>query len=281
MESHCKEYKDFRYCSQVENHHVINADMHWAVRKYLESGAQVYEHIERFPYKILHYGNEHRYLDAKLNVRIMYRLFCKAYKNSTVKYLYYLKYFNENFNLSFGRPQIDVCGTCKKCNTQLKNSNTSSTMRKKITKQQNIHKWKTDQFYSKLDEVKELCATTCLLSLSKNCFITASFQCIVLMSIIWKWEKLCSTCKIRVSPKKEPTKSVLFYMTIFKRMYLRIFESSTYFPIIAGEKTKMPLSWVCGLYFAIPAASTSSNIFSLFAAIRSTHAILTLLWLND
>ncbi len=76
-----------------------------------EGQTRVCEHIERFPYMISPYDNtEHRYLDAKLNVHIMY-LFCKAYKNSPAKYSYYLKYFNENFNLSFNKFVLQVCKT--------------------------------------------------------------------------------------------------------------------------------------------------------------------------
>lgn len=33
--------------------------------------------------------------------------------DTNIKYEFYLKYFSENFNLKFGRPQIDTCAFCE------------------------------------------------------------------------------------------------------------------------------------------------------------------------
>ena len=47
----------------------------------------------------------------------MHQLYVEKYeggvKNSVVKYHYYNKVFNENFNLSFRYPKTDTCGTCE------------------------------------------------------------------------------------------------------------------------------------------------------------------------
>lgn len=55
------------------------------------------------------------YLDARLNVKLMYELFKKKHPNSTIKYDYYLKYFQEHFNYRFDRSQVDTyCNKNKK-----------------------------------------------------------------------------------------------------------------------------------------------------------------------
>lgn len=40
-------------------------------------------------------------------------MFLTKYPTSNIKYEYYNKYFRENFNLSFGRPQVDTCCKCE------------------------------------------------------------------------------------------------------------------------------------------------------------------------
>ena len=67
---------------------------------------KVQEHIESFPVKHVHYYNKDAssyYLDEKLNVKIMHTLYEQKYPDYPVKYKFYLKYFQENFSLSFGR----------------------------------------------------------------------------------------------------------------------------------------------------------------------------------
>nr|CAH7735549.1 unnamed protein product [Callosobruchus chinensis] len=50
-----------------------------------------------------------KYLDGRLNVKTMYEIFIKKWPDLDVKYEYYPKYFNENYSLRFGTPQVDVC----------------------------------------------------------------------------------------------------------------------------------------------------------------------------
>ncbi|KAK9702452.1 hypothetical protein QE152_g29942 [Popillia japonica] len=69
---------------------------------------KIKRHIESFPYKTSHYATKNiHYLDSKLNVKTMFELFIKKYPelDKIIKYEFYLKYFNENYSLRFGRPQ--------------------------------------------------------------------------------------------------------------------------------------------------------------------------------
>ncbi|KAJ4449231.1 hypothetical protein ANN_00628 [Periplaneta americana] len=74
----------------------------------------VHDHIASFPVHTSHYSSgNHIYLDARLNVQKMFDLYKAKYPDTKVNYKYYVKYFNDNFNLTFGQPQIDTCVTCE------------------------------------------------------------------------------------------------------------------------------------------------------------------------
>lgn len=45
-------------------------------------------------------------------------MFKTKYPDLNVTYDYYLKIFNISFGYSFGRPQVDTCGTCEALDTK-------------------------------------------------------------------------------------------------------------------------------------------------------------------
>ena len=59
-------------------------------------------------------------MSAELTIKTMYELFCKKHPNlaNKTKYDFYRKYFHENYDYRFGRPQIDVCNTCEELTTK-------------------------------------------------------------------------------------------------------------------------------------------------------------------
>ncbi|KAJ8876877.1 hypothetical protein PR048_021325 [Dryococelus australis] len=67
----------------------------------------VCEHMLSFPAKYSHYSVlSLKYLDAQLNVKIMYYLFKQKHPYIMVGYQFYYKYFSENFRLSFDSPAL-------------------------------------------------------------------------------------------------------------------------------------------------------------------------------
>ncbi|KAG8322143.1 hypothetical protein J6590_029840 [Homalodisca vitripennis] len=73
------------------------------------------------PVKIAHYSSkEYHYLNEQLNVLEMFKLFRQAHPDIDVGYKYYLKIFKEDFNLHFGRPQVDTCCTCEALDVKIK-----------------------------------------------------------------------------------------------------------------------------------------------------------------
>lgn len=83
----------------------------------------IHQHINRFSVKNTHYGRKpKKYLDARLNIVKMHQMFVKDYPDLAVKvkYNFYYKYFKENFDYTFGRPQVDVCNQCESLNTKIR-----------------------------------------------------------------------------------------------------------------------------------------------------------------
>jgi hypothetical protein len=121
---------------------------------------KVREHIESFPVKYVHYYNKDAssyYLDEKLNVKIMHTLYEQKYPDHPVKYKFYLKYFQENFSLSFGRKQIDVCGLCEELQIKLKNPHLNDNAKRIYQADIEIHKTQANKFYKKIQEVETKC----------------------------------------------------------------------------------------------------------------------------
>lgn len=89
---------------------------------------QLNDHIKSFPKRESHYGREKSdkfYLSPELNIKIMHQLYLKKYEHHCyevlpqgenvmplITYDFFVRYFKQNFNYSFGRSRTD---TCKKC----------------------------------------------------------------------------------------------------------------------------------------------------------------------
>lgn len=76
-----------------------------------------------------------------------------------MKYEFYLKYFRENFNYRFGRPQVDVCSTCENLGIKIKSTQLNNNAKRVAVAELIVHKRRAKNFYSKLAEVKEVCQT--------------------------------------------------------------------------------------------------------------------------
>lgn len=129
------------------------------------------DHIQSFPYNIVHYGpsgERRRYLSSQLSVLKMYEMFLEKYypevldnakQNENdlqklkceVKYSFYLKYFRDNYNYSFGRPRSDICTTCSKLEAKISHEKNEALKRSSITDLK-VHKQKAKLFYMKMQE---------------------------------------------------------------------------------------------------------------------------------
>ena len=83
----------------------------------------------------------------------MHTLYEQKYSDHPVRYKFYLKYFLENFSLSFSKKQINVCGLCEELKIKLKNLHINDNA-KRVQYQADIeiHKRQPNKFYKKIQE---------------------------------------------------------------------------------------------------------------------------------
>ena len=140
---------------------------------------QVKEHIKSFPVMKSHYSRQknkrRRYLSPLLSVREMHRMYLANYETSsqasTVKYHYYSKIFNEEFNLSFGYPKSDTCGTCENFRNELSSLTEDSLQRREVEKKHDTHIHSAEHFYSSLRSDTKIAKDN-----NHVCTITFDFQ---------------------------------------------------------------------------------------------------------
>ncbi|KAL3275046.1 hypothetical protein HHI36_019818, partial [Cryptolaemus montrouzieri] len=75
-----------------------------------------------------------------------------------VNYQFLRQYFNVNFDLSFGRLQIDVCSKCEEVNIKIKDPHLNDGAKRTATAELLVHKRRANKFYKKLKEIEEKCA---------------------------------------------------------------------------------------------------------------------------
>lgn len=84
----------------------------------------------------------------------MYKLFKELHPGIIICYQSYANIFNENYNLSFGCPQIDCCGTCEELKTKLNNSHLNDNAKQTAAVELMVHKRRANKFYSQLQSDK-------------------------------------------------------------------------------------------------------------------------------
>ena len=118
---------------------------------------QIDDHIRSFPVMKSHYSRarhsqRRKYLSPLLSVSEMHSLYLEKYEPQAEKpkvtYSYYLKHFNENFNLYFGYPKSDICGTCDSLNVQI--GSAEGAQKTLLCSQKEDHLRRAENFYSSL-----------------------------------------------------------------------------------------------------------------------------------
>lgn len=126
-----------------------------------KSGAvcsRIHEHISKFEVKVTHYGGEEKkYLDARLNIKIMHEMFVSENEDlkNKVNYNYYYMYYKENFGYSFGRPQVDVCSFCESLNAKIKDKALNDTAKRVAVADLAVHKRRAKKFYASMKAASE------------------------------------------------------------------------------------------------------------------------------
>lgn len=68
-----------------------------------------------------------------------------------------MKYFKENFNLRFGRPQIDTCIKCDELSVKIKCPSLPESVKQAAVAEKIIHTRRSKKFYSKIQQISDMC----------------------------------------------------------------------------------------------------------------------------
>ena len=126
-------------------------------------------HIESFRCKASHYARRgapgRKYLPCDMNVKKMHDLFMEQ-NHEQVTYGLYYSVFVYNFNLSFGNPAKDVCGTCMRYKMRLRDKELTDDERKESVAHFIVHRRFANQFYRELNNTEN--ATTLCFDMMEN-----------------------------------------------------------------------------------------------------------------
>ncbi|CAH0562999.1 unnamed protein product [Brassicogethes aeneus] len=123
-----------------------------------ENNMLIRQHIESFPVKETHYSNKtYLYLDAKLNMKIMFDMFKVKYPTTKIRYSYFVKYFHEHFDLHFGRPQVDTCCKCEELDLKIKSPSLGDASKRAAAAELAVHKRRAKKFYWSLKQSTDEC----------------------------------------------------------------------------------------------------------------------------
>lgn len=152
-----------------------------------ETRSLIIDHIQSFPVKESHYSNrEYKYLNERLNVKILHSMFLMKHPKLKVGYDYFLRFFHENFDLSFGRPQVDTCCTCEEIKIKLKNQNLNDAAKRVAAAELAVHKRKAGAFYRNLKaETGNVATHDGVLSLCIDYMQNISLPCIPVQEIFY------------------------------------------------------------------------------------------------
>ena len=186
----------------------------------------------------------------------MHSLFLKKYPElgNKVKYEYYLKYFKENFQLRFGRPQVDVCSLCEELGTKLRNPNLNDNAKRVVAAELMVHKRRAKKFYNKLQEVQKLCKDdTRVAGITfdymqnlplPNIPVQDFFYYRQLWVYLFEIHNLTNSsgyCIMKDKLRSHQTKCVLFYRIIYKITYQRRSKNCIFFRTVALDRTEIIL----------------------------------------
>ncbi|XP_063216697.1 uncharacterized protein LOC134527714 [Bacillus rossius redtenbacheri] len=145
------------------------------------------DHISSFPVKISHHASkEYKYLDAQLDIKKMHTLFKEKFPDCKVKYSFYYKIFRENFNLHFGRPQIDTCGECEQLKVKIKNPNPNECAKRVAMAELAIHERRSNKFYTSMKDTKHICKNNdSVLGLTFDYMQNISLPCIPVQELFY------------------------------------------------------------------------------------------------
>lgn len=116
--------------------------------------------IDKLVCRESHYGrgkSTRQYLPPELSIGKLYKMWCEERGDRSVsKLTRFVRTFNENYNLGFGSPRVDVCSFC----IEMKELERKNDKEARIKLQ--LHLRRAEKFYSQLREAKNTCDVLCV-----------------------------------------------------------------------------------------------------------------------
>lgn len=123
---------------------------------------KIHDFIDALDKKQIHYSNDitKQYLSSSLNIKKLHEMFLSQTPEMAdkINYEFFRQYFNQNFELSFGRPQIDVCSKCEELNVKIRDPHLNDGAKRTAAAELIIHKRRAGKFYKNVKEIQEKCA---------------------------------------------------------------------------------------------------------------------------
>jgi hypothetical protein len=87
----------------------------------------------------------------------MFDLYKEMYPDSKVSYKFYVKYLKDNFSLSFGQPQIDMCTTCEELMVKIRSLMLPENVKRFASAEFMVYKHHGSKFYKAMKDCTEAC----------------------------------------------------------------------------------------------------------------------------
>lgn len=121
--------------------------------KFAENKTSIMRFIEKFKTVESDYCRNRScrtYLPSDLNIKKMWRQYCKEMKTDPsmimVKESYFRHIFNTCYNIGFGSPRTDVCSTCLQLAGKIKVAK-GEELKMKLTTERKLHKLRAKAFF--------------------------------------------------------------------------------------------------------------------------------------
>lgn len=113
------------------------------------------DHISSFPADDSHYKDTgYLYLNQRLSVATMFRLFKQEHAAVKASYHSYLNIFQTRFQLRFGQPKVDTCSTCEELQVKVTSKFLNEGAKRTAVAEKIVHLRRAKKFYKKLEELK-------------------------------------------------------------------------------------------------------------------------------
>ena len=114
---------------------------------------KIFDHISSHDVKTSLFRKNNKVF-GQLNVKILFDTFCNKHPGIKVLYVFFRRYFKENFNLRFGRPKIDVSSKCEEISCKIKSPVLNENAKKVAVAELMVHRRRAQKKLPRNESIK-------------------------------------------------------------------------------------------------------------------------------